>query len=60
MRRHDVSAYRRVGVSALMWIPRSKFVICNLSFVIGGVRQATPVAGGDVFRRLTRTLTFMD
>ena len=23
-------------------------------------RQATPVAGGEVFRRRTRTLTFMD
>jgi hypothetical protein len=33
------------------------FVICHLSLA---ERQATPVAGGDVFRRRTRTLTFMD
>src|ERR1700751_2028835 len=33
------------------------FVICHLSYA---ELQATPVAGGEVFRRRTRTLTFMD
>ena len=50
----------RIGVSALSWPGFDlSFVICHLSYA-KRPRQATPVAGGDVFRRFTRTLTFMD
>jgi hypothetical protein len=50
-----VSPIRRSGVSSCVWFCLA--VVCYLSYA---ERQPTPVAGGDVFKRLTLTLTFID
>ena len=46
---------RRFG--ACSCLSRHLGLVCHLSWA---ELQATPVAGGEVFRRRTRTLTFMD